>query len=475
MDSHNLVSLPIKVVLLIAEQLANCHHVKCRDVLNLMQVCLPPKGYSRDTACRFQKIMFRISARQMILHSNEARFALLPPTCWTIAAGDVELTQIALGEYQAYHDGLTLDRLLPYEDRWDGSTRRVVKLNLSRFPGRMNPGTIRNPTPIMLAVLSGNINMLKYVLGMRTALTAPLVTRVDMVRHTIVQAKDSLFYVSALSLAAQMGRLDMVKLLVEAGAQVNWTRDRARDHVRDPECEDPSILGSICGWGAGESIDISERQRAGQRNVLGYFLEMGHPIDETGYLASWTHCNSQGPDTCPCSDPTTRVYRVPRTPLWHAIWFLNPKCLPHAVFLIRHGAKWAPWTAWQNAPWPRERIHDPGWRSSSWRQPRSPLEWVLCGGESRLCTGRKTVPDAAEIEIEETLFMTMMEEGVERPTTPRQPQFALETVIHAHSKRSFRFHPRVNSLFHRRVRYLLDKGASVRGLNDNFARALREL
>jgi hypothetical protein len=91
-----------------------------------------------------------------------------------------------------------------------------------------------------------------------------------------------------------------------------------------------------------------------------------------------------------------------------------------------------------------------------------------------LCTGRKTVPDIVEIETEQTLFMTMMEEGVERPTTARQLQFALEAVIHAHSNRSFRFHPRVNRLFHRRVRYLLDKGARVRDLDDNFARALRE-
>jgi hypothetical protein len=303
MDSPDLVSLPIKVVLLIAEQLANCQHVKCRDILNLMQVCLPPKGYSRDTACQFQKIMFRISARRMILHSNEARYALLPPTCWTISAGDVELTRIALAEYQTFHEGLTLDRLLLYEDRWDGSTKRVVKLNLSRFPGRMNPGTIRNPTQIMLDVLSGNIDMLKFVLRVRTKLTAPLATRLDMVRHTIVQAKDNLFYVSALSLTAQMGRLDMVKLLVEAGAKVNWTRDRTTEDVRDQEYEDPTILGGICGWGVGKSIDISERQQAGQRNVLRYFLERGHPIDETGYLASWTHCNNLRPGTCPCSDP----------------------------------------------------------------------------------------------------------------------------------------------------------------------------
>jgi hypothetical protein len=87
---------------------------------------------------------------------------------------------------------------------------------------------------------------------------------------------------------------------------------------------------------------------------------------------------------------------------------------------------------------------------------------VLCGGESRLYTGRKTVPDTAEIETEQTLFMTIMEEGVERPTTSRQLQFALETVIHAHSNRSFRFHPRVNRLFHRRVRYLLGKGQESR-------------
>jgi hypothetical protein len=217
----------------------------------------------------------------------------------------------------------------------------------------------------------------------------------------------------------------MVKVLVETGPKVNWTRDRTKDHVSDPEYEEPTILGSICGWGAAKSINFSGRQRAGQRNVLRYFLERGHPIDDTGYLVRWTYCNKQGPSTCPCSDTTRRVHRVPRTPLWHTIWSLNPKLVPHAVLLIRNGAKWAPWTAWQNAPWPRERIHNPGWQSNSWRRPRSPLEWVLCGGESRSCTERNTAPDAAELEIEQTLFMTMMEEGFERPTTPHQLQFAL--------------------------------------------------
>lgn len=406
--------------------------------------------------------------------------------------GDVELTQFALAEYQAYDGSMTLDRL--YDDEWGGNAARLVKVSPLRFLKKINPGTIRNPTPAMLAVLSGNINMLRFVLGPLKATTEQiLATQVNKVRHTIVQDKNlhSFFYVSALTLATHLGRLNMVHLLVEAGAKVNWTWDKPKVGVRNLFSEydangavgtvllgrhraeqDLTILASICGWGASDKFHVSDEQQSGQLDVLHYFLELGQAIDETGYAVFWEDCTSRQRD-CPCWRLSTADPSVPRTPLWHTIWVLAPKLVPHAVFLIRQGTRWAPWTAWEDAPWPRERIQDPAW--NSWRRPRSPLEWVLCGGDSRSCTKREAAPSASELETEQTLFMAMMEEGVERPITPDQLQFALETVIHAHSNRGFRFHPPVNSLCHKRVRYLVEKGARVRNLNEQFAKALRHL
>jgi len=69
----------------------------------------------------------------------------------------------------------------------------------------------------------------------------------------------------------------------------------------------------------------------------------------------------------------------------------------------------------------------------------------------------------------------MMEEGPGKPTTPAQLQSILANVIHAHYHRAFGDTPLLTRLCEKRVRHLVEKGASLEELREEYMEGLQEL
>jgi hypothetical protein len=489
MDQPNLVTLPVEIALLIAEELATC-----QDVLSLMRVYLDSKDQSQEPQRPFQRIMFRMDSRTLLPEALAQRplFMFELGLGWAILKGDITLTRLALTEYQCMDSGVVKRLWKTKKDE-----PRALKFSLCPFFPTRNQAKLSDPTPEMLAVLSGNIEMLRLVLETWVK-GGNKMGRIDEERKCMIQCpkgtKDSEFEerivgLSAITLAAYQGRLDMVQLLIDKGATAHWTQQDpwgiisgtydsdsdsetwAKYVVFDSDCRYPyggkydfDVIASICDWGL--DLHICEKQQSARMEVLRYFLDKSHPfaIDGIGHVLDRVRRGE-------CFHSTNYLPGF-LTPLYYTTWALKPEFVPHAQLLIRRGAKWAPWTAWEHMPWGRGRICLPGWRPN-WAM--SPLEWVLRGGVCGACKKDQTEPDPAQLEVEQTLFKTMMEEGVEKPTTPEQLQSALEIVIHAHTNRAFRRHPLLRDLCQSRVRYLVEKGARLEDLDEDFSKAMKKL
>jgi hypothetical protein len=160
MDTPSLVSLPVEIVLLIAELF-----FECRDVLSLMRVYLGPRG--RDEMrpnLRFEAILFCNDAR-VLLNRGWYKPPLMPGPCWAIMCGDVELTRTALSAYEAFSSA-------GVRKLFEGGRPESWKPWVPQSPNAptvcRTAGEINQPNPTMLAVLSGNADMLRVVLNIRT-------------------------------------------------------------------------------------------------------------------------------------------------------------------------------------------------------------------------------------------------------------------------------------------------------------------
>jgi hypothetical protein len=479
MDTPNIINLPVEIVLLIADELP-----RCRDVLSLMRVYLTGKVEIQDTVRRLQRMMFRMDFQRMLTYPIPRQCispdTLLPGLCWAILQGNIQLAQLALNEYEISHPAM-VDAL------WESTvTTRSWSQSLDT---RQRPGRLMlksTMTPVMLAVRSGNSEMVKFVLKTwRFVLDKDNGARpgaIDTVRAGIG---------TALGLAAGLTRLDIIQLLVEAGANICRSRNEipreaycpsggslhdsnnsfpplaparrcGRAYYWDGEEDEACVFAALCERGA--TSGISYAQQVDRMNVASYFFDHGHFLDGRycfckRYEECW-HGTNQAPTLC--------------TPLWHTVQDLpvRSELVPLAQFLIRRGASWAPWTAWADAPWGRGRICSPGWRPH-WHM--SPLEWILRGGACAACIRRQDKPDLVQLEVEQIIFTSMMDEGAERPTTPDQLQSALELVIHAHSTRAFKLQQPLRALCQARVRYLVEKGARIEDLDEHFTKALTKL
>jgi hypothetical protein len=362
---------------------------------------------------------------------------------------------------------------------------RMGRLNFPPLGSKGRVGKLYNPTPMMLAVLSGNIDMLAMVLEQFAGRYRPGWGCQDLTKECAqaIRTKKGntlYFHLSSLDLAAYYGRLDMVQLLIRSGAPANWLWQW------EWRCQalGPSVLTGICDWGF--DLHISEQQRSGRVAVLNYLLDEGHPVnkkDDSPFKLGEGRLPKRGP--------------LPNrfTPLWFTIWAMKPEHLELAQVLVRRGAKWAPWTKWRAAPWLRQRIYKPFWQED-WRL--SPLEWVLRGGECRyymytldgngteatneddeiipIMNGPGThEPNKEQLKVEEAVFMTMMEEGKERPTTSYRLRWAMELVLYAYTKRASNRHPLLVLHFMRMVAYLQQKGATMARVHENSTKAYAAL
>jgi ankyrin repeat protein len=218
MDQPNLVTLPVEIALLIAEELATC-----QDVLSLMRVYLVSKDQSQEPKRPFQRIMFRMDSRSLLREAlaQRPRFMFELGLGWAILKGDITLTRLALTEYQCMNSDVVRRLWKTKKDE-----PRALKIYLCPFSSNGNQGKLTDPTPEMLAVLSGNIDMLRLVLETWIK-GGDEMGKIDEERKCMIQCpkgtKDSEFEerivgLSAITLAAYQRRLDMVQLLIDKGA-----------------------------------------------------------------------------------------------------------------------------------------------------------------------------------------------------------------------------------------------------------------
>ena len=132
-----------------------------------------PENSNTTLTRRFQKLMFRADARKLNEHVNVGyeMYSLIDSIpaitagCWAILMGDVELALSALDEYRIHgsevHLYATMERSRNHYTKWWSKT---ISVNLSPANNlQKNVTKLWNPTPLMLAVLSGNIDMLKAI------------------------------------------------------------------------------------------------------------------------------------------------------------------------------------------------------------------------------------------------------------------------------------------------------------------------
>ncbi|KAL2136144.1 hypothetical protein VTI74DRAFT_5197 [Chaetomium olivicolor] len=353
-----------------------------------------------------------------------------------------------------------------------GKQYRYIRVKLDPCRPDLTHGDIFEPTPVMLAVVSGDVEKLELMLKERIEYVyAKPYCEVNEERRAVIplDTREHGFDITALDLAAFQGRLDMVRLLVDSGARVNWT-DKP-----DYEMYCASITAALCGWGA--NFPISEKQQCGRTEVLRYLLDQGDPVDALSWNPSFN-------ELCLVHFDADDIGPGPFTALWYTIFVIKPGLLPQAQLLSCRGARWAPWTAWGDAGWAGERVNSPRWRIYNQISPR---EWVLRGGgcsmgdreSEREDSGEEDGegPDGAQLEAEEAIFKTMMEEGAEKPSTPDELQWVLELVIHAPHciRRRNRHHPLVGKLYHGRVRYLIGKGTRLDKLDKYFTERMDRL
>ncbi len=492
MDTPSLVNLPVEIALFIAEQFE-----ECQDVLSFMRVYLVSSPPSPDTTRRFRNVLLQIILRDLQARKSGHPPGRLRPWCWAIQTGDVQLARFALAEGRAIYreiERLERERVyallieeyentclvfeqfgeelpprpLPPDDstvfeQYSDFCRQCSVVDeslLVEIPAAAmgesatEPGKICDPTPAMLAVLSGNPEMMKLVLE---ELPHFAFMSWYSIRHCRkvelpLEVESTDLYLSAHSLAVFLGRLTMLQMLLGASTKITWPLDVGGT---DSDCSNYPV---IFGWGMDRNV-ISTQQQARRLALLQYFLSRGGTANDKVLRPPWM----TGERRCSTN-------RLPKkfTPLWFAIWALDPDLVPAALLLIRRDARWSPWTAWEMAPWGRGRIRPPG------QQPNrlvSPLEWVARGGQCSPCYWHQEEPDAARLQVEQTLFKAMMEEGVEPPTTPYELQSALEVVIFAHFTRGFHDHPLLSWLYEERVRYLVGKGARLEDLDAEFTKA----
>ena len=305
------------------------------------------------------------------------------------------------------------------------------------------------------------------------------------------------YMVTALDLAAWQGRKDMVKVLTDNGAEVGWSHPNKepKDHrTRRGTC----LFAALCDWGL--NLPISKEQLAGRMAVLEFLLDQGYDInhaDDNYYDGAFQYGR-------PVIAPDTMVLPRPFTPLWYTIWALKPEYIGLAQLLIRRGAKWVPWPetgeGWSPS---RQNAYLP---SCIRTYEMSPLEGVLFNityntvrirlwttrgqsyetyitfdsfiNEEKLSDnkGKKIIDDLEEaLQLEATLFNTMMKEGTNQPTKPMQLRWALETVLQAYSARSLNRHPRVVVHFVRMLDYLTERGATFDGLHEKSVKIMTTL
>jgi len=506
MDSPSLVNLPVEIVFLIAG-----HLDKRKEVRSLMQVYLISKFPSPDTTRRFREIMVRAESDNLT-SSNRHLSGRLCASCWAISTGDVQLARLALADPKVA-TCRALSRPVPDSHPYDSSpderdavyrdqdyfpppfnvldpepthfnTRPPVTHNLPRIripASRLGvdaplPGHVCKPTPVMLAVLSGNLKMLKFVLDEVQTYRSGLVSKLDKLRRTKLRVRYPDWELSALHLAVHLSHFDIVRVLAEAGARVHWSLEpvgnvimdpfhprptRYRNRPPPPPPPKPCIFAAIFGWGTRGRLP--QEQQSQRLEILRYFLDKGNSANSLDHRPA----RMLGEWLC-------KMNRLPTqfSPLWYAVWGLEAGLPPDALLLIRRGAYWAPWTAWEDAPWERARIRPPG------RTPHrhmSPLEWVALGAQCHSCRFHQREPDSDRLGVEQALFKAMMEEGVEPPTSSDELQSALEVVVFAHFTRGFHDHPLLSSLCEERVRYLVGKGARLEDLDVEFTKAATRL
>ncbi|KAH6854699.1 hypothetical protein B0I37DRAFT_349986 [Chaetomium sp. MPI-CAGE-AT-0009] len=507
MDSAGLarfMTLPVEIVLCIADQLDDWW-----DIHNLMRAYLGYKDKYGNTTRLFQKIMFRTDARNLktlaywnAIDEDRGLVQKNPPilACsWAILMGDVEVALSAMPEYRAQDNECHL--------HWPGSWRGVL-VNLSPSGPQKSTTIIDDPTPVMLAVLSGKISMLKAILDQFLPTKHEQQTWGPICLNDSRRAVDSTrsvhFEVTALDLAAQQGRTDLVKLLIDQGAEVGWShQDReSRDETKT------SVLAALCDWGL--DLYVSEEQQAGRVAVLEFLLDQGHEVNQAN------HCDYvRGSKDGRFLDGNANVIPYPFMPLSYTIRAMKRQHLALAQSLLRHGARWAPWTDPGKESWARHSIYNANCMGT---YRMSPLEWVLLGAgyevdendlgngerleeawtdveelEGEELTADDTIdedevgdkgdgmayklqqPNEEKLQVEEALFRTMMEEGINTPIKPSHLRWVLETVLQGYSVRASNRHPRLMIHFVKMVNYLTERGATFEGLHKKSVKILAEL
>jgi hypothetical protein len=224
----------------------------------------------------------------------------LPGLCCAILDGNVELARLALEEYDISSNSAMVDALWKITIPARLRARSFDSMELERSAGKFELESTM--TPLMLAVKSGSLDMVKLVL--KTWLFV-----LDKYYGSKPEAIDAVRagVWSAVSLAAGLARLDIVRLLVGAGAKIyrprNEIPDRAyrssrgsvsgSDNAFPPVAparrprrwddfgdeEDKScVFAALCEGGASSGISHAQQQ-LDRMNVVCYFLDYGHPFD----------------------------------------------------------------------------------------------------------------------------------------------------------------------------------------------------
>lgn len=358
-----LMTLPVELVLSIADQIDNWY-----DIRSLMRAYQASGKLNTDTTRRFQKLMFRTDARKYkesinVRHGEYYWRDLIPPitaTHWAILMGDVEVALLAMEEHRVQGNKGYL-----YVSGWSG----FITVNLSHFNNpHKNMTKFWHPTPVILAVLSGNIDMVKAIVDRCLVEEDEKMWVLNDWREMTILFKPCVkCKVTALDLAAWQGRKDMVKLLTDKGAGVGGRHPDKGDRIKGTI----GLVAALCDWGS--DLHISEEQLSGRVAVLEFLLDQGYEINTDGH--SFQGRIRYGD----VRNIPWWVLPYPFTPLWYTIWAMKPEYLGLAQLLIRRGAMWAPWVDADMNWWrPRESIYNPSCKGTS---QISPLEGVLHGTE----------------------------------------------------------------------------------------------